>query len=183
MDELIDIVTLDGQPTGTVCLKSDAHQNGFLHASVHIWLYTKKGTILVQKRSKTKDLFPDLWDISVAGHIAANEKPIIAALREIKEEIGCSLNQKDLNYKNTWIEKHKHSNGMIDHEVHHIYLAEITNDITKLTLQKEEVSDVQFISLEKLEKEVAQQATFVPHDAKYYKHIIDLLKAQISHGY
>ena len=39
MDELIDILTPEGKPTGKTCLKSFAHKNGLFHASVHIWIF------------------------------------------------------------------------------------------------------------------------------------------------
>ena len=89
-EELIDILDDDLSVIRT-CLKSEAHKNGWLHPTVHIWLYTDEGKILVQKRAKNKSSFPDLWDVSVAGHIMASEEAIISAVREIKEEIGLSV--------------------------------------------------------------------------------------------
>ena len=86
MDELIDILTPDGKPTGKTALKSEAHKNGWFHATVHIWLFTSDEKILLQKRALTKKVFPGIWDISVAGHIGAGEEIIAGAKREIFEE-------------------------------------------------------------------------------------------------
>mgnify|MGYP001471383996 CR=1 FL=1 len=91
MDELIDIVDENGNYTGKTCLKSEAHKNGYFHPTIHIWLYTPDQQILLQKRALTKKVFPGLWDISVAGHIAAGEDIKIAAIIEIKEEIGFDI--------------------------------------------------------------------------------------------
>ncbi len=57
MDEFIDIVTKDGEPTGKVALKSDAHKNGWYHNTIHLWLYTNDGEILLQQRSHKKIRF------------------------------------------------------------------------------------------------------------------------------
>jgi len=87
MDELIDILTPEGERTGKTALKSEAHKNGWFHATVHIWLFTADKKILLQKRALTKKVFPGLWDISVAGHIAAGETILASAKREVLEEI------------------------------------------------------------------------------------------------
>jgi len=181
MDERIDIVTLNGEPTGDSCMKSFAHEHGLLHASVHIWFYTKSGDILIQKRSKNKDIYPNLWDISVAGHIASKETAIHSAVREIKEEIGLSIAKESLSYKGIWTEKHSHANGMVDHEVHHIYITELSLSLESLIPQKEEVSELKLISIHQLEKSINQKKEFVPHDPNYYMYIINLLREQISY--
>lgn len=176
MDELIDIVNTKGEPTGNTCMKSYAHQNGTLHASTHIWLYSSKGEVLIQKRSCSKDIFPNLWDVSVAGHIESGELPINAATREIKEEINLSISKDQLSYKGIWEEKHEHINGLIDHEIHHIYLAELKTNVQQLSAQKEEVSDLKMISLNHLENNYNNTSIFVPHNSLYYQQVIQLIK-------
>ncbi|MGY5351227.1 NUDIX hydrolase [Wenyingzhuangia sp. IMCC45533] len=175
MDELIDIVDIQGCVTGNTCLKSFAHKKGILHASVHVWIYDKEGQILVQKRSPNKEIYPNLWDVSVAGHIATKEQPWLAALRETKEEIGLNLTKEQLEYCGIWTEKHLHSNGLIDHEVHHIYLTELSTPLDKLSMQKEEVADLKLISLTELKQQYIHSNVFVPRDEAYYKHIFQLL--------
>ncbi|MEX0314176.1 MAG: hydrolase, partial [Allomuricauda sp.] len=71
MDELVDILDDNGNPTGRTCLKSEAHRKGLFHPTIHVWFYTSEGQILFQKRADNKDTFPSLWDVSVAGHIGA----------------------------------------------------------------------------------------------------------------
>ena len=96
MDEFIDILTAEGLPTGNTALKSEAHKKGWFHATAHIWFFTTDDQILLQKRALTKKVFPGIWDISVAGHIGAGEKILQGAKREILEEIGLELQEKDL---------------------------------------------------------------------------------------
>ena len=62
----------------------------YMMHTVHIWVWRiKKDNIevLVQKRSLAKKTHPGKFDISVAGHIDANESPLIAAWREYEEEL------------------------------------------------------------------------------------------------
>ena len=54
MDELIDILTPEGKSTGKTALKSEAHKNGWFHATAHIWFFTSDKKILLQKKSAYK---------------------------------------------------------------------------------------------------------------------------------
>jgi len=150
MDELIDILTPDGQPTGKTALKSEAHKNGWFHATVHIWLFTLDEKILLQKRALTKKVFPGLWDISVAGHIAAGEDVLTSAKREVLEEIGFKLEDKDLLKIGTRIHQVSHANGIQDNEHHHVFIAELKVPISELTIQEEEVDDLKLFELSTL---------------------------------
>src|SRR5690606_42067806 len=96
MEEYIDIVTQEGNPTGQKELKSIVHQNGLYHHTAHVWLYTKNGDILLSQRAASKSLCPLLWVVSVAGHVDAGESIINGALREMIEEIYLILSENDL---------------------------------------------------------------------------------------
>jgi len=147
MDELIDILTPEGKPTGKTALKSEAHKNGWFHATVHIWIYTKEKKVLLQKRALTKKVFPGLWDISVAGHIGAGEAILTSAKREVFEEIGLQLEEKDLIKIGTRIHQVSHENGIKDNEFHHVYIAELKVPIEELTIQEEEVAAIKLFDL------------------------------------
>ena len=99
MDEYLDIWNDIGLPTGKKCLKDEAHQKGWFHPTVHIWFYTDTPSLLLQKRGLSKQTYPGFWDVSVAGHVSAGETILEGALREVKEEIGLDIKQKDLNTK------------------------------------------------------------------------------------
>jgi isopentenyldiphosphate isomerase len=173
-DEPIDIVTEDGEPTGEQCLKSYAHKNGLWHFSVHIWFYTLKGEILLQKRALNKIVFPGLWDVSVAGHIAAGESALSSAIREISEEIGLQLNTSQLQGIGNWKESQIHSNGIIDNEWHQMYISILDQPLNKLVLQKEEVADVKLIYLDEFKNQLQNISLYniVPHSKTYYFNIM-----------
>ena len=150
MDEIIDILTPEGKPTGKTALKSEAHKNGWFHPTVHVWLFTSDEKILLQKRALTKKVFPGLWDISVAGHIGAGETVLSSAKREVFEEIGLNLESKGLIKIGTRIHKVTHQNGIQDNEHHHVFIAELKVPLSELKIQKEEVADIKLFDLSTL---------------------------------
>jgi len=178
MDELIDILTPEGKPTKKTALKSEAHKNGWFHATVHIWLFTSDEKILLQKRALTKKVFPGIWDISVAGHIAAGEEILEAAKREIFEEIGLQLNDKDLIKIGTRIHQVTHENGIQDNEHHHVFIAELKVSVSALTMQEEEVAGLELWNLKILKETKNLENVLLPRFHEYYVSVYDKI---ISH--
>tara|TARA_B100000809_G_scaffold178394_1_gene175989 strand:- start:1729 stop:2271 length:543 start_codon:yes stop_codon:yes gene_type:complete len=178
MDELIDILTPEGKPTQKTALKSEAHKNGWFHATVHIWLFTSDKKILLQKRALTKKVFPGIWDISVAGHIAAGEEILEAAKREIFEEIGLQLNDKDLIKIGTRIHQVTHENGIQDNEHHHVFIAELKVSVSALTMQEEEVAGLELWNLKILKETKNLENVLLPRFHEYYVSVYDKI---ISH--
>ena len=180
MDEFIDILTTEGAPTGRTALKSEAHKNGWFHATAHIWLFTTDKKILLQKRALTKKVFPGIWDISVAGHIGAGEKILQGAKREILEEIGLELQEKDLIKIGTRIHQVSHSNGIQDNEHHHVFIAELKTSVEKLTLQKEEVADIKLWDLKILKETKNIENVLLPRFHDYYCFVYDQIELYLK---
>jgi isopentenyldiphosphate isomerase len=132
MDELVDILDNTGNLTGQSAMKSEAHRKGLFHPTVHIWFYTGSGKVLLQQRGKHKDTHPLLWDVSVAGHVGAGEDIKSAAVREVKEEIGVSVNENDLEKIGVFKSVHQHSESLIDREFHHTFLCELKTPLASL---------------------------------------------------
>ncbi len=182
MDELVDILDEQGNPTGQSCLKSEAHRKGLLHPTIHVWLYTHDGKVLIQQRGKHKDTHPLLWDVSVAGHVASGENIPLGAVREVQEEVGLTISEADLEPIGTFKAIHKISEDFIDAEFHHIFLCELKVPLTTLTKQDSEVDDLALIPLFKFAEEtwgLANAAKYVPHGPTYYKTIVKEIKSRI----
>lgn len=177
MDEYIDIVTETGEPTGKVALKSEAHKNGWFHNTIHLWLYTVKGEILLQQRSHKKDIYPLLWDVSAAGHIDAGESFESAAIRETHEELGLLLNPENLN--KIGVNKHvsTYANGIIqDNEFHHVFIAELNVVIEDLTPQEEEVEALKLVTFNEFKLLLGNSKNnnhFVESNKDYYHFVIE----------
>lgn len=178
----MDILDEQGNPTGQSCLKSEAHRKGLLHPTIHVWLYTKDGRVLIQQRGKHKDTHPLLWDVSVAGHVSAGENIPLAAVREVEEEVGLSITVNDLESIGTFKAVHKISENFIDAELHHIFLCELKVPLSALIKQDSEVDDLALIPLFQFAEEtwgLANVAKYVPHGPTYYKTIVKEIKSRI----
>ena len=170
-----------GKPTGESCLKSEAHRKGLLHPTVHVWLYTTDGRVLIQQRGKNKTTHPLLWDVSVAGHVGAGEKIVTAAIREVQEEVGLTISESDMEPLGTFKAIHKISEDFIDAELHHIFLSKLDVPLNQLTKEESEVEDLALVPLFKFAEEtwgLASMEKYVPHGPTYYKTIIKAIKSR-----
>lgn len=175
MDELIDLLDTKGNLTGKTAMKSIAHKNGWFHQTVHIWLYTLEGNILVQQRARNKETYPLFWDVSVAGHIGAGEEIERSAVRETAEEIGYSISKSELKKIGVFKSVHKHNKDLIDCEYHHTYLCELKAPFESLKKQDSEVEAFELISLDQFSIEIRDNIyskKYVPHALSYYELII-----------
>lgn len=183
MDELVDILDESGTPTGISLMKSEAHQKGLFHATVHVWLYTADGHLLIQQRGRNKATFPLLWDVSVAGHIASGESVETSAVREVYEEVGLKIRPSDLLRLGVFKSVQKHSEQLIDCEFHHVFMSPLTKPLNKLKKQASEVETLALISLAPFKSELRNthgQLRFVPHAEKYYQTIISAVERQLK---
>ncbi|MEL4307592.1 NUDIX hydrolase [Joostella sp. CR20] len=178
MDELVDILDSEGNPTGKTLLKSEAHQKGLFHPTVHVWMYTDEKQVLLQKRAPNKDTYPNKWDVSVAGHISAGETPEVSAVREVQEEIGLTISENDLEKVGVLRSSVVHSKTIIDCEFHHIYIVKLKQSLKTLQLQESEVTAIKLVAIEQYLKELQDfefMQNYVPKTPNY----IDLVFSEI----
>lgn len=148
--ELLDVVDEDNNLTGKVEDKDIIHEKGIWHREVAVWIMNTKGEILLQKRASTKKHHPNIWGLT-AGHVEAGEDVESAIKRETLEELGINIdNFKKINIiKNG--ELHASCNQQNNHFGYHFF-ANVDYDINDYVIQKEELSEVKYISLEELEE-------------------------------
>lgn len=176
MDELIDILHVDGTATGKSCLKSIAHREGYYHATVHVWFYTSDGKILLQKRGAQKKTYPNKWDVSVAGHVHAGESIEQAAIREVLEEIGLHITREQLIKIAIRKGERSHANGIQDNEFYHVFVCQLEEELTGLTRQEEEVDDLQLFDIHQL-KVADSSINLVPNTEEYYQFITSKIES------
>ena len=162
--EYLDVVDDHGLPTGYIIERSEAHKNGVLHRTSHIWIIRKSGDkyqVLLQKRSADKDSYPGRYDTTSAGHILAGDEPLDSAIREFSEELGLFARKEDLqfignfhiNYKETFYGK-----LFWDNEYAFVYLYTGHLDLGNIKLQPEEVERVDWFDLEEVYRKCNQQS-------------------------
>lgn len=89
--EILEVVDENNRVIGTES-RREIHEKALRHRSVHIFIFNHQGGLYLQKRSPSKDQYPDHWDSSAAGHTDPGESPRQAAQRELKEELGLEVN-------------------------------------------------------------------------------------------
>lgn len=142
----------------------------------------RSGELLVQRRSPNKDSHPNMWDISSAGHLTAGSNSIEGALREVSEELGLEVEEKELEYLFSTKTQTVQNNGtFINNEFHDVYLIVKDIGISELTLQDEEVSEVKLIPWKELRKLIADKdASFVRHDEEYGRLFEELERREVN---
>ncbi len=184
MDEFLDIVDKQGVSLGYRALKSEAHTKGLYHNTIHLWLYTPEGKILLQQRSHKKAIYPLLWDVSVAGHIDAGESFIQAALRETKEEIGLELTVNALEKVGTFLHESRYAEGRIqDNEFHQVFKAQLKVPIAHLVIQESEVEAIKLVSIAEFKMLLdhsAENGHFIPGNRDYYLTVIEAISTTLE---
>lgn len=141
--ELIEIIDEQGNFTGEVVDKEYAHDHNLLHNEVAVFIINSKGETLLQKRSSNKRYNPNMWAIC-AGHVDAYESLEDAAIREVQEEIGILLDNKDLHkYKEAEVVL-KESNS---HTTHYYY-AKTDLKENEFVIQEEDLSEVKWVNID-----------------------------------
>ena len=162
--EYIDIFDENNNPIGEIKEKQQAHEDGNFHRIAHIWIINDKNELLLQKRSASKKSHPNCWDISGAGHIKAGETVIDGAIRELKEELGVEIQEKNLQYI-TIIKSTKNPKNM---EFQYVYLLRCNKKIEEYIFEDNEVSKVKYVYYKKLKKMVEDKVEgLLLHDEEF----------------
>ena len=93
MGELWDVYTKDRKRTGKKCVRGEQGKlrEDEFHMWVMVWIKNPEtGKYLVSQRSADKDTDPLKWE-TVAGHAISGDTSLDAALREVFEEVGITL--------------------------------------------------------------------------------------------
>ncbi|MBI4176702.1 MAG: NUDIX domain-containing protein [Candidatus Aenigmarchaeota archaeon] len=85
--EFFDVVDDDDNVIGRAT-RQECHRKQHIHRAVHVFIFNRKGEMLLQKRSRSKDLNPNKWTSSASGHLMPGERYTGAAHRELEEELG-----------------------------------------------------------------------------------------------
>lgn len=154
MNELFDVLNSNGEYTNEVVDRLECHKKGLWHKAVVLFIISDDNKkVLLQQRSGSKKLWPNLWDITAGGHVLKDEFGYQAVIREAKEEIGIDLNKNDLEFIGaTTSEVTK--GDMIDKHYNEYFISHKDIDINDIVLQKDEVQDIKWFTKEDIIKRV-----------------------------
>lgn len=131
--EQVILVNPQDEPIG-VMEKMEAHQKGLLHRAFSVFVFNKKGEMLLQQRANQKYHSGGLWTNTCCSHPAPGESTDAAAIRRLQEEMGFQTPLKEsfsFMYKTTF------DNGLTEHEIDHVFIGEYEDAIEPNTAEVE----------------------------------------------
>lgn len=132
--ELLDLYDDNGKKIEKTIKRGEKFDEGNIMLSV-IFIRNSNNMFLIQKASKDrKNKYT-----STGGHVIHNEDGLTTIIREVKEELGLDIKKEEI--KKLDLTKHPSRPCLIN-----VYLLEKDIDINTLTLQKEEVEEVKWMS-------------------------------------
>lgn len=171
MTEFIDVLDENGIKTGAVATRNQVHQDGLWHRCIVVAILNDKNEILLQQRSHNKNKNPDMWDISVAGHISAGQDSLSAAAREINEEVSVNLGHhidiKDFRYMFCFRKEQEVNETYIDRQFFDFFVLRQPNlQLNDIEIQTSEVQAVKFCTMSEL-RTLIENHGVVERDALY----------------
>lgn len=139
--ELVDLLNNRKELIGETC-ERNAVPEGKYRLSIHIWIVNDKNEILIQQRSASRKMFPNMWT-NTGGACIAGETSIETVFRELKEELNVIPNIDDLEL----IASYKRKKDYVD-----VWLLRQNINIKDLKFNDNEVQAAKWVSIEEWKK-------------------------------
>jgi len=148
------LVNPEDQPIGQE-EKLRAHELGLLHRAFSVFIYRKKldqnnlnnfenHEILLQKRAKNKYHSGGLWTNTCCSHPRPGEETVQAGERRLFEEMGIKTRLKNIG---NFTYKADFENGLVEHELDHVLVAEWDGEFNP---DPEEAEEIKWLEIKKL---------------------------------
>ncbi len=133
--------------------KLKAHESGLLHRAFSVCVLRKHDAgwqILLQQRAHGKYHSGGLWTNTCCSHPRPGEQTVKAAERRLQEEMGITA---PLLFAGSFIYRAALDNNLIEHELDHVLIALVDNDIN-ISLNAEEAMDHRWVDLASLRQDI-----------------------------
>lgn len=164
--ELLDVFNSENTQKISEADRDTVHNNNLWHRQISVWVMNDKNEVLLQRRSSLRQQSPNKYSVCT-GHIDANEEIITAALRELKEEIGLMVAEDNLEFIDMYRNEEKGNNSF-----KYTYLVKTDKKVDEFVMQKEEVCELKYITLEELEKMIQNKDEELTLSKKSYAKLI-----------
>lgn len=141
MAELRDLYDINSNKTDKTYHKGDAIPDGYYPMVVMVVIRNSNGEFLMQKRVESKG---GDWGVT-GGHPKSGETPIEGIITEVKEELGLDFSKENLIL---------YDFGCDGKDCYKMYFVTKDIDIDDITIQKEELSEVRWFSMDELKRMV-----------------------------
>ena len=149
MEEQVILVDGNDNEIGTEN-KLVAHKKALRHRALSVWVFNSKGETLLQRRARGKYHSGGLWSNTCCSHPRPGEAVEAAAERRLFDEMGLTCPLKKML---TLIYKKQVGEDLWEFEYLHVFSGKFEG-VPKP--QEDEVEAYQWISLEKLRKDIKE---------------------------
>ena len=139
--ELVDLLNDRKELIGETCERNSVPE-GKYRLSIHIWIVNDKNEILIQQRSASRKMFPNMWT-NTGGACIAGETSIETVFRELREELNVIPNIDNLEL----IASYKRKKDYVD-----VWLLRQNININDLKFNDNEVQAAKWVSIEEWKK-------------------------------
>lgn len=147
MEEQVVLVDEKDNPIGLM-EKIEAHEKALLHRAFSVFIFNKKGELMLQQRAASKYHSPLLWTNTCCSHQREGETNLEAGKRRLQEEMGFVT---ELNEVFSFIYKAPFDNGLTEHELDHVMVGSFEG---LPHINKEEVESYKWMNLEDLKLDI-----------------------------
>ncbi len=168
--EYFDLYDQEGNKTEQIIKRGEKIPEGYFHLIVHIWIINSKGELLLQRRNKKTDEIPYLLSTH-AGAVSTGETSLLAAVREVYEEIGLKLEESELNLLHRF-----QTNAPFSRFFSDVYYVYKDVDIKTLKLDKTEVKECVYKSFDEV-LELVKNKQFFGYELRHNDNYLERLKS------
>jgi 8-oxo-dGTP diphosphatase len=166
-----DVYDKYGNLTGYTKTKNDVWTSEEYHLGASLWIINHDGDLLIQKRAASKRRLPNVW-CNIGGSVISGESSRQGCVREVKEEVGIKVNDKELVLLQRAV-----FNNTINDDYALIYDFPIEN----VVVQPEEVSEVKWASIDEI-KNLFAHGLFMINELADIEKVIEYLTKNIQAG-
>jgi isopentenyl-diphosphate Delta-isomerase len=116
--EQLILVDADNREIG-VGEKLRTHREGVLHRAFSVFIFDRRGRLLLQKRAATKYHSAGLWSNTACGHPRPGEPTGMAARRRLREEMGFDC---ELREAFAFLYRAEVGGALVEHEYDHVFV-------------------------------------------------------------
>ena len=143
MIEYWDVYDKNRNKLDKVVQRGDSLKEDEYHIVVCVWIRNEEGKFLISRRAPNKK-HPLLWEAG-GGSALQNETSLDAALREVKEELGITLDPNKGKLFNSNLRIYPNCSDIYD-----VWIFENNTSISDVILQKEEVCDAKWATIDEI---------------------------------
>ena len=147
MIEYVILVDENDQQIGLM-EKIEAHEKAALHRAFSVFIFNKKGELMLQQRAASKYHSPLLWTNTCCSHQRNGESNLEAGKRRLQEEMGFVT---EISEVFSFIYNAPFDNGLTEHELDHVMIGKY-DDVPNIN--KEEVEAYKWMQLADVKKDI-----------------------------